>query len=313
MKYYIKKAQNGTSLYQNLGIRTEEDVDRVNQQTKNRMKGLWKGLTSGTVTPSLSNIGNLIESTYKYYIAPEITTQGGVAPSPGLIRNPSQIVKRGRLAIKASDLAKRKFFPIEEYGEQPIYSRNTLPKSIRLRDAEDITNPTLSDDITYMNENFGGQNFSTMEIARKRIKSWKESPHGRAIGFASDNDLSTDSWPQMLKFAQNRHLDGTGTAFVPNDSGQTESFLNTAGHTPITEETVRKFNEMIADFNKATGLNLSKARFVPEQPLFYPDGSPIITKITGKQASTPARIYVPNIGLVKHKHGAKIMPINRTR
>ena len=84
-----------------------------------------------------------------------------------------------------------------------------------------------------------------MEVARNRLKSWKESPHGRAIGFASDNDLSTDSWPQMLKFAMNRHLDGTGTAFVPDDFGQVESFLNNAGHAPINEQTVENLNRLI--------------------------------------------------------------------
>lgn len=81
------------------------------------MKGLWKGITSGTIIPTLSNIGELIESAYKHYVSPETTLQGGAPPVPALIRNPLQIVKNGRQTIKAVDLAKRKFFPIAKYGE----------------------------------------------------------------------------------------------------------------------------------------------------------------------------------------------------
>jgi len=40
----------------------------------------------------------------------------------------------------------------------------------------------------------------------------------------------------------NRHLDGTGTAYIPNNYGTTESFLNNAGSRPITQETVDYLN-----------------------------------------------------------------------
>ena len=106
----------------------------------------------------------------------------------------------------------------------------------------------------------------------------------------------------------NRHLDGTGTAYIPDNYGTTESFLNNAGELPISQETVDYFNTLIEEFNAKTGLNLSKARFVPEKVRTYSDGTPIITKSTGKPVVVPARIYVPNLGLIKHKQGAKIMP-----
>lgn len=203
-----------------------------------------------------------------------------------------------RNSIKPEDLASRKFFSVEEYGPEPIYTRETVPKKIEVKMAEDDVNPTLYDDITYMNENFDGKTMSTMQVARNRLKLWKESPHGRAINFGGDTDLSTSSWPQTLKFNMNRHLDGTGTAYIPDNYGTTESFLNNAGELPINQETVDYFNTLIEEFNQKTGLNLSKARFVPESTKQLP---------AGRVLRTPARIYVPNLGLIKHKHGAKIM------
>lgn len=84
--------------------------------------------------------------------------------------------------------------------------------------------------------------------------------------------------------------------------------IGNEGELPINQETVDYFNTLIEEFNQKTGLNLSKARFVPEKIRTYPDGTPIITKSTGKPAVVPARIYVPNLGLIKHKYGAKITP-----
>jgi hypothetical protein len=43
----------------------------------------------------------------------------------------------------------------------------------------------------------------------------------------------------------NRHLDGTGTAYIPDNYGTTESFLNNAGELPINQETVNYFNTLI--------------------------------------------------------------------
>ena len=126
-----------------------------------------------------------------------------------------------------------------------------------------------------------------MQVARNRLKLWKESPHGRAINFGGDTDLSTSSWPQTLKFFMNRHIDGTGTAYIPDNYGTTESFLNNAGELPINQETVDYFNALIKEFNEKTGLNLSKARFVPESKKQLP---------AGRTLKTPARIYVPNLG-----------------
>lgn len=207
-----------------------------------------------------------------------------------------------RAAIRPEDLANRKFFSVEEYGSEPIYIRETVPKKIQVKMAEDDVNPTLNDDITYMNENFDGKTMSTGQVARNRLKLWKESPHGRAINFGGDTDLSTSSWPQVLKFNMNRHLDGTGTAYIPDNYGTVESFLNNAGELPISQETVNYFNTLIEEFNQKTGLKLSKARYVPESTKQLP---------AGRILRTPARIYVPNLGLIKHKIGGKIIWKNK--
>ena len=253
-------------------------------------KYVWEAIPKGKSAPKI-DLSNNIDLSHINLKSP-------------LMTNVSDL----RAAITSKDLANRKFFSVEEYGPEPIYTRETVPKKIKVKMAEDDVNPTLNDDITYMNENFDGKTMSTMQVARNRLKLWKESPHGRAINFGGDTDLSTSSWPQTLKFNMNRHLDGTGTAYIPDNYGTTESFLNNAGELPINQETVNYFNTLIQEFNQKTGLNLSKARFVPEKIRTYPDGTPIITKSTGKPAVVPARIYVPNLGLIKHKYGAKIMP-----
>ena len=201
-----------------------------------------------------------------------------------------------RAAITAEQLNNRKYFPVEIYGKEPIYTRKTFPKII-VREAEDIENPTITDDITYMNENFGEHTMDTRQVAANRLKLWRESPHGRAINFGSDLDLSTDSWWDTFRFNMNRHLDGTGTAYIPDNFGQTEMFLNKAGHRPISQETVDFFNAGIDKYNARTGLNIPHARFVPETTKHLP---------AGRTLNIPARIYTPNLGLMKHKNGGII-------
>jgi len=95
----------------------------------------------------------------------------------------------------------------------------------------------------------------------------------------------------------NRHLDGTGTAYIPDNFGQTEMFLNKAGHRPISQETVDFFNAGIDKYNARTGLNIPYARFVPETTKYLP---------AGRTLKIPARIYAPNLGLMKHKNGGII-------
>jgi len=65
-----------------------------------------------------------------------------------------------RAAITPEQLANRKYFPIEIYGRKPIYTRETFPRIV-VREAEDIENPTMMDDITYMNENFDEHTMDT--------------------------------------------------------------------------------------------------------------------------------------------------------
>ena len=63
------------------GGRTQEEVDAINTQNKNNAKGLFKGMVSGQIVPTLPNLGRMISSAYKGYIDPETTAITGVAPT----------------------------------------------------------------------------------------------------------------------------------------------------------------------------------------------------------------------------------------
>ena len=71
--------QKGTSKggIQVPGGRTQEEVDAINTQNKNNAKGLFKGMISGQIVPTLPNIGRMISSAYNGWVDPETATITG--------------------------------------------------------------------------------------------------------------------------------------------------------------------------------------------------------------------------------------------
>lgn len=123
-----------------------------------------------------------------------------------------------RAAITSEDLANRIFFPVEEYGSEPIYTRETVPQNIELKRNWDIDpivdTPDL--DITYMDYNFDHNNPMTpKEVIRNMSERFNKSAHGRAVGFDEHEALSTDSYPLALAQFQRLHNKGLGTFFIP--------------------------------------------------------------------------------------------------
>jgi predicted RNA-binding protein len=51
-----------------------------------------------------------------------------------------------RATIRPEELANRKFFSIEEYGPEPIYTRETVPTRIKVKEG-DITESHMNDGI----------------------------------------------------------------------------------------------------------------------------------------------------------------------
>lgn len=84
--------KQGGILYQ-LGGKTKEDVDYINNQNKSLAEGLFKGIFSGEVIPTIPNVGRMIGAAYKGWISPETTYITGVAPTPSGIKNPNKVVK----------------------------------------------------------------------------------------------------------------------------------------------------------------------------------------------------------------------------
>lgn len=123
-----------------------------------------------------------------------------------------------RAVIIPEDLTNRKFFSVEEYGPEPIYTRKTVPEEIELRRDWNvdplIDNPDL--DITYMDYNFDHTNpMSPMEVIKNMSERFNKSAHGRAVGFDEHRALSTDSYPLALAQFKRLHDKELGTFFIP--------------------------------------------------------------------------------------------------
>ena len=58
-------------------IRTQEEVNAINNSNKNKAKGLFKGMISGNILPTMENIGNMIGSAYNGWINPQTTYIAG--------------------------------------------------------------------------------------------------------------------------------------------------------------------------------------------------------------------------------------------
>ena len=88
---------NGVPFYQNgtlnkginISTTTPEEVSRINEQNKANAKGLFKGLISGKVAPTIPNIGRMIGSAYNGWINPKTSYQIGIAPTGTMRRAPS--------------------------------------------------------------------------------------------------------------------------------------------------------------------------------------------------------------------------------
>ena len=93
-----------------------------------------------------------------------------------------------RAAITPEDLTNRKFFSVEEYGPEPIYTRETVPDKIRIREG-DITE-------SHMNDGTPG---SEVNDANKVANEWfNKADHGQGVSYETDYSLSTDSYPIAL-------------------------------------------------------------------------------------------------------------------
>lgn len=188
------------------------------------------------------------------YRAPRLQLNAGV-PLP----------ERVPVAPTPEELAARKFYPVEQYGDAPIYSTETMPERIKLRrdwsyDADPYADvPDL--DIVQMNYNFNHDTpMSPRQVFDDMNNRFAKSAHGRAVGFDENYALSTDSYPLALNFFKRQQQNGLGRFFTPEQIERTPYvYLNEAGKRPITQETVDFLNGKIARFNSETGMNVQSA------------------------------------------------------
>lgn len=84
---------------------TPEEVSRINEQNKANAKGLFKGLISGQISPTLPNLGRMISSAYNGWINPETFYNTGEAPVPTKAKNALEALQMIK-AMKAAKAAK---------------------------------------------------------------------------------------------------------------------------------------------------------------------------------------------------------------
>ena len=94
-------------------IRTKEEVDRVNQSNKNTAKGMFKGIMSGNILPTLGNVGRMIGAAWNGWVEPETTAQIG-APTilPGMMKNPKTIIDQAKV-LRAAETSPYLFTDLE--------------------------------------------------------------------------------------------------------------------------------------------------------------------------------------------------------
>lgn len=73
--------------------KTQEEVDAINNENRNKAKGLFKGIFSGNILPTAQNIGSMLNAAYNGWIEPETTYITGQAPSGGGPKNPKKIIQ----------------------------------------------------------------------------------------------------------------------------------------------------------------------------------------------------------------------------
>lgn len=88
---HIPFMQQGTNKF---GIRSQSEIDSINQQNRNNAKGMFNGMVSGEIVPTLPNIGRMVSSAYKGWLDPETPYQTGIAPTPSKTRNIGEILQK---------------------------------------------------------------------------------------------------------------------------------------------------------------------------------------------------------------------------
>lgn len=196
---------------------------------------------------------------------------------------------------KVFKAGKRALFPVEEFGEAPIYKRGQLKDlDLTTKEPKDINNINPDEDVTYMEINVSKDSpkLSPFKVGKDLEDLFKKSAHGRIVSFTSNIDLSTDSAPLFYKFILSKHKKGLGEIFIPE-----EGFirLNKYGNKPMDKSTLDLINQNIELINKETGLNIPKA-YMKKDPLskYNPD-------------KFPDYIMIPKIAFMKYDKGGKVI------
>ena len=211
----------------------------------------------------------------RQYVRPSV--QKGMVSEP-LMDSKSDL----RAAITPEDLANRKFFSIEEYGPEPIYTRETVPQKIKVKKG-DITE-------SHMNDGTPG---SEVTDANKVANEWfNKADHGQSVSYETDHSLSTDSYPIALLKMNRWQQQGLGQ-FIQSESAPKWMRLNRLGN-----KSFKELQEAIARVNKLTGQNYKIEQRL--SPIIGSNGQPTLHPITGQPLMAKG-IYVQPIGFFKYK------------
>lgn len=192
-----------------------------------------------------------------------------------------------RSLITPEDLTNRKFFSVEEYGTEPIYTRETAPTRIRVKEG-DITE-------SHMNDGTPG---SEVTDANKVANEWfNKANHGQIVSYETDHSLSTDSYPIALLKMNRWQQQGLGQ-FVQSETAPEWMRLNKLGNKSFEE-----LQEAINRVNRLTGQNYKIEQRL--SPVIGANGQPTLHPITGQPLMANG-IYVQPVGFFKYKKGNKI-------
>lgn len=227
------------------------------------------------------------------------------------------IPKIKKLAI--ADILKqkeRKFFPISEYGVEPIYTKEWVqqnPVSLILKDGKGTLGSAKENngvlDITDMYMNAGGHGSGAhleegFARGKHMIDAFEAAPHGQVISMgkaSSENPLSLDSYPLMLKYLTKLEKEGKGM-FIETPQGHNPvETLNYLG-----EQSFEEANAAIEALNSRYGTTyqpISRKALLPNG--VDPDSS--YGRWLAARVKNPKYVYnAPSIEFIKFKNGGNI-------
>ena len=176
--------------------KSQKEIDEVNNYNRNRAKGLFKGIVSGKVLPTMSNIGSMLGAAYNGWLDPETTAITGDVPNPGM-KNPKQIYQSAKLMETINNYWKNlgklkiRLGGNGKYASGILTKPGTAPTTFNGQNINYITSPKGGNVTHKFYTDQGSEYILTKDGFARRIKSPHSNVEGSDSGLHDWNEGTT--------------------------------------------------------------------------------------------------------------------------